>query len=217
MNQPCKTAAWNSGKLVAQKAPLKLKEIWASGSGSSSPGTFGSWPCSPRARRHSRRSHRPPRQRDPAQDRALGSIRNQSVDSQRSGRVDRMSPAAYLFPSRQRSTHLSTRQYARIVKGWVRSIGLGRREGRPPEGRNGAPSLRPRCTCRDRSCAQAARKAVQPRDGCRRLPRYVASTGTRSNSQGFVRLSNAVVITHSSGDPPASSASSPAPSPGRSC
>lgn len=28
MNQPCKTAAWNSGKLVGQKAPLKLKEIW---------------------------------------------------------------------------------------------------------------------------------------------------------------------------------------------
>ena len=29
MNQPCKRTAWNSGKLVGQKAPLKLKEIWA--------------------------------------------------------------------------------------------------------------------------------------------------------------------------------------------
>ena len=31
----------------------------------------------------------------------------------------------HLFPSRQReSPHLSTRQYARIVDGWVRTIGL---------------------------------------------------------------------------------------------
>jgi integrase len=31
----------------------------------------------------------------------------------------------YLFPSRLRSSlHLSTRQYARIVQGWVSSIGL---------------------------------------------------------------------------------------------
>ena len=29
MNQPCKGSAWNSGKLVGQKSPLKLKEIWA--------------------------------------------------------------------------------------------------------------------------------------------------------------------------------------------
>jgi len=33
----------------------------------------------------------------------------------------------FLFPSRmRRSPHLSTRQYARIVKSWVRSIGLDR-------------------------------------------------------------------------------------------
>jgi integrase len=34
-------------------------------------------------------------------------------------------PEDYLFPSRLRaSPHLSTRQYARIVRGWVREIGL---------------------------------------------------------------------------------------------
>jgi integrase len=34
-------------------------------------------------------------------------------------------PEDYLFPSRLRaSPHLSTRQYARIVRGWVRQIGL---------------------------------------------------------------------------------------------
>jgi len=34
-------------------------------------------------------------------------------------------PEDFLFPSRLRaSLHLSTRQYARIVRGWVREIGL---------------------------------------------------------------------------------------------
>ena len=34
-------------------------------------------------------------------------------------------PEEFLFPSRLReSPHLSTRQYARIVRGWVREIGL---------------------------------------------------------------------------------------------
>jgi integrase len=37
----------------------------------------------------------------------------------------RRTPQPYLFPSRLRgSAHLSTRQYGRIVKEWVRSIGL---------------------------------------------------------------------------------------------
>jgi integrase len=37
----------------------------------------------------------------------------------------RLRTGEYLFPSRMRaSPHLSTRQYARIVNGWVRSIGL---------------------------------------------------------------------------------------------
>lgn len=36
-----------------------------------------------------------------------------------------MAGSAYLFPSRMRSSpHLSTRQYARIVQGWVASTGL---------------------------------------------------------------------------------------------
>ena len=37
----------------------------------------------------------------------------------------RMAASEHLFPSRMRSSpHLSTRQYARIVQGWVSSIGL---------------------------------------------------------------------------------------------
>jgi integrase len=36
-------------------------------------------------------------------------------------------PDGYLFPSRQRSDdHLSTRQYARIVDGWINEVGLER-------------------------------------------------------------------------------------------
>jgi integrase len=35
-------------------------------------------------------------------------------------------PDDYLFPSRlHKSPHLGTRQYARIVEGWVKEIGLG--------------------------------------------------------------------------------------------
>jgi integrase len=34
-------------------------------------------------------------------------------------------PEDYLFPSRvQASPHISTRQYARVVRGWIRQIGL---------------------------------------------------------------------------------------------
>jgi len=37
----------------------------------------------------------------------------------------RLRPEDFLFPSRVRSSpHLSTRQYARIVRAWIREIGL---------------------------------------------------------------------------------------------
>lgn len=32
--------------------------------------------------------------------------------------------ASYLFPGRSKDTHLSARQYSRIVKGWVQMVGL---------------------------------------------------------------------------------------------
>jgi len=41
---------WNKGKLVGQKPPLKLKEVWASGFGCKLPRTFEctpSGPCGP--------------------------------------------------------------------------------------------------------------------------------------------------------------------------
>jgi integrase len=40
-------------------------------------------------------------------------------------RAAQLSPADYLFPSRiHESPHISTRQYARLVHRWIRSIGL---------------------------------------------------------------------------------------------
>jgi site-specific recombinase XerC len=40
-------------------------------------------------------------------------------------RLEHLNAGQYLFPSRiAKSPHLSTRQYARIVKSWVTSIGL---------------------------------------------------------------------------------------------
>ncbi len=41
-------------------------------------------------------------------------------------RSSELTPEDYLFPSR-RSSHLSTRQYARVVNGWVEEIGLDSR------------------------------------------------------------------------------------------
>jgi integrase len=40
---------------------------------------------------------------------------------------EELSPDGHLFPSRQRNgDHLSTRQYARIVTGWIEEVGLER-------------------------------------------------------------------------------------------
>jgi integrase len=136
--------AWNLGKLVGQKAPLKLKEIWSIRVRLQLKGDsrqlalfdlaidsklracdlvglrvrdvahgmhIGSRACVIQ-----RKTKRPvqfeitPQTRD-----ALVAW----IDSQKLGLED------YLFPGRQRgSTHLSTRQYARLVKAWVLSIGL---------------------------------------------------------------------------------------------
>lgn len=135
---------WNKGKLVGQKAPLKLKEIWA-------------------IRAHLQMAGRP-------RDLALFDL---AIDSKLRGcdlvrlRVrdichgDQIAPRAiimqqktqrpvqfeitpttrdalstwmkqanlksddHLFPSRiHKSAHLGTRQYARILDGWVKDIGL---------------------------------------------------------------------------------------------
>ncbi|MBJ7574754.1 tyrosine-type recombinase/integrase [Luteimonas sp. MC1828] len=136
--------AWNRGKLVGQKAPLKLKEIWsirvrlqladdirqlalfnlAIDSKLRACDLVGlhvrdiahGTQISPRACVVQRKTLRPVQFEITLQTReALTAwIDNRCLQ-----------PDDYLFPSRQHDRpHLSTRQYARIVKGWVRCIGL---------------------------------------------------------------------------------------------
>ena len=141
---PALQAAWNKGKLVGQKTPLKLKEIWAIrirlqlsekirdlalfnlaidsklrgcdllslkvndiSQGRS---------IMHRAIVMQRKTHRP--------------VQFEITDMTRQSLLAwidqaKLSNNGYLFPSRiAESPHLSTRQYARIVRRWVEPIGL---------------------------------------------------------------------------------------------
>jgi integrase len=135
---------WNKGKLVGQKAPLKLKEIWA---------------IRVRLQLADRRRElalfnlaidSKLRACDLVKLRVRDVCHGQTVASrtivlqQKTQRPVQfeiteptreavgawigqagLSPESSLFPSRlHRSTHLSTRQYARIVHSWVRQLGL---------------------------------------------------------------------------------------------
>ncbi len=135
---------WNKGKLIGQKAPFKLKEVWA----------IRVWlqlehrtrelaffdlgldsklrACdlvklrvrdicqgdriAPRAIVMQQKTSRP--------------VQFEITEQTRSAAADWMKlrnlhSADYLFPSRaHKSLHLGTRQYARIVNGWVKHIGL---------------------------------------------------------------------------------------------
>ena len=103
---------WNKGKLIGQKPPLKLKEIWA-------------------IRIRLQLDHR-------ARELALFNL---AIDSKLRGcdlvglhvrdvfgawiAAAHLKPEQFLFPSRMSaSPHLSTRQYSRIVHTWAGSIGL---------------------------------------------------------------------------------------------
>lgn len=137
-------APWNKGKLVGQKAPLKLRDIWAI-----------------RVRLQLGRKTRDLALFNLAIDSKLracdlvklrvadvvngGGVSSRAVVlQQKTGRpvqfeitqltreslsawiaAAALLPCDYLFPTRLRAPHhLSTRQYARIVHSWVESIGL---------------------------------------------------------------------------------------------
>lgn len=143
-NQATITIPWNKGKLVGQKPPLKLNEIWAI-----------------RVRLQLQEKHRDLAMFNLAIDSKLrgsdlvkikrndvlnaGSVANRAmVMQQKTNRPVQFeitqntreaishwaqklsnSKSEYLFPSRNtHSAHISTRQYARIVSGWVAEIGL---------------------------------------------------------------------------------------------
>jgi integrase len=141
---PSHQAAWNKGKLVGQKTPLKLKEIWAIRIRLQLTGKVRdlalfnlaidsklrgcdllSLKVSDIAQGRSimhraivmqRKTHRP--------------VQFEVTDITRQALLAwidqaKLSNNSFLFPSRvTESPHLSTRQYARIVRRWVESIGL---------------------------------------------------------------------------------------------
>ena len=146
MNVPTEISftPWNKGKLVGQKAPLRLRDIWAIrvrlqlakktrdlalfnlAIDSKLRGCdlvnlrlrdIAHGACiSPRAIVMQQKTHRP--------------VQFEITEQTRIAIVDWIKLAQlrsedFLFPSRINSTkHLSTRQYARIVKAWVTEIGL---------------------------------------------------------------------------------------------
>ena len=144
MKNKHRRAPWNKGKLVGQKAPLKLKELWAIRVRLQLSGHTRNLALfnlaidsklrgcdlvclrirdvsrgrsiSTRAIVLQRKTHRPVQFEVSEQTRtALLSW----IHSTRLGLAD------FLFPGgRGRDTHLSTRQYARIVDAWVASVGL---------------------------------------------------------------------------------------------
>ena len=148
MEQTIATAAqqipWNRGRLIGQRPPLRLKEIWAIrvrlqlakrtrdlalfnlaiDSKLRGCDLVGLRVCdvtqgqrvASRATVLQRKTQRP----------VQFELTEQTRDSI-SGWLNELHPGSpqYLFPSRVRgSPHLSTRQYSRIVKEWVHSIGL---------------------------------------------------------------------------------------------
>jgi len=144
MSTKSKVSPWNKGKLVGQKLPLKLKEIWAIrvrlqladnkrdlalfnlAIDSKLRGSdlvkikvndvSNSGVVSPRAMVLQQKTGRP------VQFEITASTRDSIADWMSSWGA---SGSDYLFRSRvSASPHLSTRQYARIVEAWVTEIGL---------------------------------------------------------------------------------------------
>ncbi len=143
-NSNSQRTPWNKGKMIGQKPPLKLKEIWAIrirlqltkkvrelamfnlAIDSKLRGcdlvslkvrdvTHGNQ-VAPRASVMQHKTQRPVQFEltDPTRD-AVGAWIAKA----------KLKPDEFLFPSRLRtSLHLSTRQYARVVQQWVSSIGL---------------------------------------------------------------------------------------------
>ena len=143
-NQNSHQVPWNKGKLIGQKSPLKLKEIWEirirlqMAKNTRELALFNlaidsklrgcdlvtlrisdvaqSNRVSSRAIIMQQKTHRP----------VQFEITEQTRDSLEAWiNLAKLKSDQYLFPSRiHKSPHLSTRQYARIVEHWVKSIGL---------------------------------------------------------------------------------------------
>ena len=112
---------WNRGRLLGQKQPLKPKEIWAIrfrlqlGHRTRDLALFN-LAIDSKLRVMQKKTHHPVKFEITEQTRdAIGAWLGEA----------QLGSEDFLFPSRvAASPHLSTRQYARILKTWVASIGL---------------------------------------------------------------------------------------------
>ena len=143
---PSRRAPWNKGKLVGQKAPLRLSDIWSIRvrlqlSGSPRDLALFNLAIDSKLRGCDLVSLR---LRDVCHGSAIAKRANvlqrktsrpvqfELTDMTRASiaewaRQAQLTSGCHLFPSRSRGAgHLSTRQYARIVAGWVTAIGLDR-------------------------------------------------------------------------------------------
>jgi len=142
--EPTKRTPWNKSKLVGQKAPFSMQEIWSIRMRLQAIGNrrdlalfnlaidsklracdllalrvadiANGGEVLSRATVRQRKTNRPVRFEITARTRKAIEAWLESTE---------LNEDDYLFPSRvRRSPHLSTRQYARIVNEWVRAIGL---------------------------------------------------------------------------------------------
>lgn len=136
--------AWNKGKLVGQKPPLKLREVWAIRTRLQLSGRLRDLAllnlavdsklrgCDLVTLKVSDICHgsQIARRALVIQQKTGRPVQFEITDQTRIAASDWIGKAglgfdAFLFPSRSRKeTHLSTRHYARLVKGWVSEIGL---------------------------------------------------------------------------------------------
>ena len=148
MNQSIQTASkrepWNKGKLVGQKVPLRLKDIWAIrirlqlGERIRELAVFN-FAVDSKLRscdlvklrvRDIAHGDRVAARAVIMQQKTQRPVQFEITEQTREAVTRwiehaRLKPEDFLFPSRVRSSlHLSTRQYARIVRGWVQEIGL---------------------------------------------------------------------------------------------
>ncbi len=135
---------WNKGRLIGQKSPLSLQDIWSIRTKLQNENRLRDLALFNLALDSKLRACDLLKLR--LSDVSSGSKVNNraTVMQQKTGRAVQfeitrrtresiaiwankaeLAPADYLFPSRiRRSLHLSTRQYSRIVSGWVSEIGL---------------------------------------------------------------------------------------------
>jgi integrase len=139
-----KKAPWNKGKLVGQKPPLKLKEIWAIRIRLQIDGKHRDLALFNLAIDSKLRAcdllnlrvsdvsqgNRVAFRAMVMQQKTRQSVQFEITEHTRQAVSDwiqraNLSSSEHLFPSRlHRSPHLSARQYARIVESWVAAIGL---------------------------------------------------------------------------------------------